>query len=106
MTFAAGSGDAPARPNWALELSGVSRRFGGLRAVNAVNLNVAAGVDARHHRSKWGRQDDLFALISGELRSRPARIRMFGRISAAGRPRGGRAPAWAAPIRSRTCSPA
>ena len=43
MTFAADSGDAPARPNWALELSGVSRRFGGLWAVNAVNLRVAAG---------------------------------------------------------------
>jgi branched-chain amino acid transport system ATP-binding protein len=78
MTFAAGSGDAPARPNWALELSGVSRRFGGLWAVNAVNLNVAAGSTHAIIGPNGAGKTTLFALVSGELPLSAGSIRMFG----------------------------
>ena len=78
MTFAADSGDAPARPNWALELSGVSRRFGGLWAVNAVNLNVAAGSTHAIIGPNGAGKTTLFALVSGELPLSAGSIRMFG----------------------------
>jgi branched-chain amino acid transport system ATP-binding protein len=77
MTFAAGSDDAPARPNWALELCGVSRRFGGLWAVNAVSLQVAAGSTHAIIGPNGAGKTTLFALVSGELPLSAGSIRIF-----------------------------
>ena len=63
---------------WALELEGVSRRFGGLRAVNAVNLKVAAGANHAIIGPNGAGKTTLFALVSGELALSGGRIRMFG----------------------------
>ena len=63
---------------WALELEGVSRRFGGLRAVNAVNLKVAAGANHAIIGPNGAGKTTLFALVSGELGLSGGRIRMFG----------------------------
>jgi branched-chain amino acid transport system ATP-binding protein len=77
MMSATDSGEAPARPNWVLELSGVSRRFGGLWAVNAVNLKVAAGSTHAIIGPNGAGKTTLFALVSGELPLSAGSIRMF-----------------------------
>ncbi|MFZ3212774.1 MAG: ABC transporter ATP-binding protein [Terriglobales bacterium] len=63
---------------WALELEGVSRRFGGLRALNEVTLKVAAGVNHAIIGPNGAGKTTLFALVSGELGLSGGRIRMFG----------------------------
>ncbi len=63
---------------WAIELEGVSRRFGGLRAVNGVTLRVAAGANHAIIGPNGAGKTTLFALVSGELALSGGRIRMFG----------------------------
>ena len=63
---------------WALELEGVSRHFGGLRAVNSVNLKVAAGANHAIIGPNGAGKTTLFALVSGELALSGGRIHMFG----------------------------
>ena len=40
-----------------LSLNGISRAFGGLKAVDDVALTIKAGTISRHHRTEWRRQD-------------------------------------------------
>src|SRR5690606_15855778 len=63
---------------WALELQGVSRHFGALKAVDAVTMKVAAG--ARHAviGPNGAGKSTLFALISGELALSAGRVRLMG----------------------------
>jgi len=63
---------------WALELDGVSRRFGGLRAVNEVSLKVAAGANHAIIGPNGAGKTTLFALVSGELALSGGSIGMFG----------------------------
>lgn len=65
-------------PGWALELQGVSRHFGALKAVDAVTMKVSAG--ARHAviGPNGAGKSTLFALISGELALSAGRVRLMG----------------------------
>ena len=62
----------------ALELKNVSRHFGGLKAVDAVNLTVKPG--ARHALigPNGAGKTTLFNVISGELPATDGRISLFG----------------------------
>lgn len=51
----------------ALELRGVSRNFGGLRAVDNVSMTVARGTTHVIIGPNGAGKTTLFALISGEL---------------------------------------
>lgn len=68
-----------AEATWALELEGVSRRFGGLRAVNGVDIKVCAGANHAIIGPNGAGKTTLFALVSGELALSSGRVRMFGR---------------------------
>jgi branched-chain amino acid transport system ATP-binding protein len=63
----------------ALELSAVSRTFGGLRAVDGVSLGVAAGERRALIGPNGAGKTTLFNLISGELPVTAGRILLFGR---------------------------
>ncbi|MEW5888643.1 MAG: ABC transporter ATP-binding protein [Pseudomonadota bacterium] len=63
----------------ALELEGVCRSFGGLKAVSDVNLKIAAGSTHVIIGPNGAGKSTLFALISGELPLSSGRIRMFGK---------------------------
>jgi branched-chain amino acid transport system ATP-binding protein len=63
---------------WALELAGVSRSFGGLRAVNDVSLRVAAGSTHVVIGPNGAGKTTLFALISGELGLSSGTVTMLG----------------------------
>ena len=62
----------------ALKLSGVSRRFGGVVAVNSVDLVVAAG--SRHGiiGPNGAGKTTLFNVITGELRLSSGNVELFG----------------------------
>jgi branched-chain amino acid transport system ATP-binding protein len=62
----------------ALELVDVGRRYGQLRAVDSVTLEIAAG--ARHALigPNGAGKSTLFGLISGTIRATSGRIRFFG----------------------------
>jgi branched-chain amino acid transport system ATP-binding protein len=63
----------------ALSLSGLSKDFGGLRAVNEVSLTVAAGERRAIIGPNGAGKTTLFSLISGEARPSEGRIALFGR---------------------------
>ena len=63
----------------ALTLSGVSRAFGGLRAVDGVSLEVGAGERRGLIGPNGAGKTTLFHLISGELAPSEGRITLFGR---------------------------
>jgi branched-chain amino acid transport system ATP-binding protein len=63
----------------ALELSAVSRTFGGLRAVDGVSLQVAEGERRALIGPNGAGKTTLFNLISGELPVTAGRIVLFGR---------------------------
>lgn len=75
MTVAASGAQAAA---WALELQHVGRSFGGLRAVNDVNLCVAAGSTHAVIGPNGAGKTTLFALISGELPLSSGKVKMLG----------------------------
>ncbi|MBI2189758.1 MAG: ABC transporter ATP-binding protein [Acidobacteria bacterium] len=62
----------------ALVLDGVSRHFGGLRAVDGVSLTVGAGERHALIGPNGAGKTTLFHLISGELAPTAGRIALFG----------------------------
>jgi branched-chain amino acid transport system ATP-binding protein len=66
-------------PLIALRLAGVSKAFGGLRAVDAVELSVAPGERRALIGPNGAGKTTLFNLISGELPPSGGRILLFGR---------------------------
>ena len=63
----------------ALSLSGLSKEFGGLRAVDGVSLTVGAGERRAIIGPNGAGKTTLFSLISGETRPSDGRIALFGR---------------------------
>ena len=63
----------------ALSLSGVSKAFGGLRAVDGVSLQVNPGERRAIIGPNGAGKTTLFSLISGELALTDGRITLFGR---------------------------
>jgi branched-chain amino acid transport system ATP-binding protein len=63
----------------ALELDGLVKEFGGLRAVDGVTLSVAPGERRALIGPNGAGKTTLFGLISGEQRPTAGRIRLFGR---------------------------
>jgi len=68
-----------ADPALALSLSGVSKEFGGLRAVDDVSLAVTPGERRALIGPNGAGKTTLFSLISGESRPTDGRITLFGR---------------------------
>jgi branched-chain amino acid transport system ATP-binding protein len=68
----------PTVSEWALELKGVSRSFGGLRAINDVTLRVAAGSTHVVIGPNGAGKTTLFGLISGEIALTAGRVVMLG----------------------------
>ncbi|MBI4011792.1 MAG: ABC transporter ATP-binding protein [Candidatus Rokubacteria bacterium] len=64
---------------FALTLAGVSKAFGGLRALDGVSLEVGAGERRAIIGPNGAGKTTLFNLISGELRPSEGRITLFGR---------------------------
>ncbi|HTN66923.1 MAG TPA: ABC transporter ATP-binding protein [Burkholderiaceae bacterium] len=73
-----GAVTSAAAPPWALELNGVGRSFGGLRAVNDVRLRVAAGSTHVVIGPNGAGKTTLFGLISGEIALSSGSVRMLG----------------------------
>jgi len=63
----------------ALSLAGLSKEFGGLRAVDGVSLTVGAGERRAIIGPNGAGKTTLFSLISGEARPSGGRIALFGR---------------------------
>jgi branched-chain amino acid transport system ATP-binding protein len=66
-------------PAAALSLTGLSKEFGGLRAVDGVSLTVAPGERRAIIGPNGAGKTTLFSLISGETRPTGGHISMFGR---------------------------
>jgi branched-chain amino acid transport system ATP-binding protein len=62
----------------ALECEGVTRRFGGIEAVGALSLSIAAGERRAIIGPNGAGKTTLFRLISGEMPLTAGRIRLFG----------------------------
>src|SRR3989475_12229589 len=63
----------------ALSLSGLSKEFGGLRAVDGVSVGVGSGERRAIIGPNGAGKTTLFSLISGETRPTDGRIVLFGR---------------------------
>ena len=66
------------RAEAALALSGLSKEFGGLRAVDGVSLTIGAGERRAIIGPNGAGKTTLFSLISGETRPSDGRIALFG----------------------------
>ncbi len=89
----------------ALELRGVSRAFGGLRAVDGVTLAVQRGERRALIGPNGAGKTTLFNLISGALAVTSGSILLFGR-DVTDAPAHRRAPSGSrGPFRSPTCFP-
>src|SRR5262249_767919 len=69
----------PARDAVALSLAGLSKQFGGLRAVDGVSFDIAPGEKRAIIGPNGAGKTTLFSLISGETRPTGGRISLFGR---------------------------
>ena len=69
----------PARDAVALSLAGLSKEFGGLRAVDGVSFDIAPGEKRAIIGPNGAGKTTLFSLISGETRPTGGRISLFGR---------------------------
>jgi branched-chain amino acid transport system ATP-binding protein len=67
-----------ARTDAALSLTGLSKEFGGLRAVDGVSLTVVPGERRAIIGPNGAGKTTLFSLISGEARPTGGRIALFG----------------------------
>src|SRR5258705_12730069 len=63
----------------ALSLAGLSKEFGGLRAVDGVSLTVGPGERRAIIGPNGAGKTTLFSLISGETRPTDGHIALFGR---------------------------
>lgn len=63
----------------ALELTDISKRYGGLVAVSGVTLNVAKGERRAIIGPNGAGKTTLFKMISGEVRATHGSMRLFGR---------------------------
>jgi branched-chain amino acid transport system ATP-binding protein len=63
----------------ALSLAGLSKEFGGLRAVDGVSFDIARGEKRAIIGPNGAGKTTLFSLISGETRPTGGRISLFGR---------------------------
>src|SRR5213594_3471038 len=63
----------------ALSLAGLSKEFGGLRALDGVSLDVGPGERRAIIGPNGAGKTTLFSLISGETRPTDGRIVLFGR---------------------------
>src|SRR5512132_4290774 len=63
----------------ALSLAGLSKEFGGLRALDGVSLDVGPGERRAIIGPNGAGKTTLFSLISGETRPTGGRISLFGR---------------------------
>src|SRR5712671_7648363 len=63
----------------ALSLAGLSKEFGGLRALDGVSLTVGSGERRAIIGPNGAGKTTLFSLISGETRPTGGRIALFGR---------------------------
>ena len=88
-----------------LRTEAMTKRFGGLVAVDKLDLEVREGVDPQHHRTQRRRQDHRLQLHHGILHARrAARSGSPASGSTACRPTGSPRPASTAPIRISVCS--
>src|SRR5499427_10367119 len=69
----------PARDAVALSLAGLSKEFGGLRAVDGVSFDIAPGEKRAIIGPNGAGKTTLFSLISGETRPSGGQIVLFGR---------------------------
>jgi branched-chain amino acid transport system permease protein len=102
------AGEAAAREGGdpVLAVRGLSRSFGGLRAVDGVDLDIAGASVTGLLGPNGSGKTTLFNLIDGTVRPSSGRLTLAGRrIERAGR-RPGRRPAWPGPTSSPGCSPA
>lgn len=71
--------DAPGNARPCLEVSGLSRRFGGLAAVDGVDLTVSAGTVHAVIGPNGAGKSTLFGLISGQVRPDRGTVHFDGR---------------------------
>lgn len=62
----------------AIELTGITRNFGGLKAVDDVSMSVLSGTTHVIIGPNGAGKTTLFALISGELEPSAGQVRLFG----------------------------
>ena len=70
---------APAPPEPAVRLHGLTRRFGGITAVRDVDLDVAHGERRAVLGPNGAGKTTLFNLVAGENRPSSGRVELFGR---------------------------
>ncbi|MFQ5894279.1 MAG: ABC transporter ATP-binding protein [Nitrospinota bacterium] len=73
-----GMGPAAGRDSLCLKLEGVSKHFGGLRAVNGVSLHAEGGERLAIIGPNGAGKTTLFSLITGELPLTAGRVLFFG----------------------------
>ena len=87
-----------------LAIHGLSRHFGGLVAVNAVDMEIEPGTVHGLIGPNGAGKTTLLNLVSGICRQRQDKSTSATTISRAGRPSAGRAQASGAPSRTSSCS--
>src|SRR5215831_4396615 len=72
------SGGKPLATGDALELEGVTRTFGALRAIEDVSFSVAAGELKAIIETNGSGKNTLFNVITGDFPATAGRVRFFG----------------------------
>jgi branched-chain amino acid transport system ATP-binding protein len=79
LPFASSPSPSHPPPTPVLELRGVSKRFGGIRALEGVSLSVQEGGAVAIIGPNGAGKSTLFALVSGELRPSEGTVLLAGR---------------------------